>query len=74
MFKLTDVKNVQFQNITFDGNGSKYWDSTDVNKFENGYSAINIRSNSDNAVDDVLFYKCKFKNTAESAVTSYRLS
>lgn len=37
-------------------------------------AAINIRSNSDNAVDDVLFYKCKFKNTAESAVTSYRLS
>lgn len=71
MFKLTDTKNIQFHNITFDGNGTKYFGSSNVNQFENGYAAINIRSNSDNAVDDVLFYNCKFKNTAESAVTSY---
>ena len=71
MFKLTDTKNIQFHNITFDGNGTKYFGSSNVNQFENGFSAIYIRSNSDNAVDDVLFYNCKFKNTAESAVTSY---
>lgn len=71
MFKIVDAKNIEFQNITFDGNGSKYYSSTNSNQFENGYSAFNIRSNSDDAVDNILFYNCVFKNTAESGITSW---
>lgn len=71
MIKIVDAKNIQFHGIDFDGNGAKYFESANTNQFENAYSAINIRANSDNAVDDILFYNCKFKNTGESAITSW---
>lgn len=71
MIKLLNSKNIQFHSLTFDGNGTKYFDSSDPNKFENGYSAIYTRSDSNNALENILFYNCLFKNTGESAVTSY---
>ena len=71
MFKILNAKNIEFQNIMFDGNGTKYFSSIDPNKFENAYSAFYTRSDSDNAVENLTFYQCHFKNTGESAVTSY---
>lgn len=71
MFKILNSKNIEFHNIDFDGNGTKYFSSTNTNAFSNAYSAFYFRSDSDDAVDDILFYNCRFKNTGESAITSY---
>lgn len=71
MFKILNAKNIEFQNLTFDGNGTKYFDAIDVNKFENGYSAFYLRSDSNDALENITFYNCLFRNTGESAITSW---
>lgn len=71
MFTATDVKNMAFEGIEFDANGTAYWDSTNQSLYANGYSVFYFKSTLDDGVDGVTFTRCKFKNTGESAIVSY---